>query len=126
MLDVPFGEVRIKVGGGHAGHNGLRSMIDRLGTPDFIRVRIGIGRPPPTFKGDVADYVLGNFDSSEKAELPKIIEKAVAAATAILKDGLNPAMNRINAKAPVRNAPAKPALKDPPKDPVAQNTPKKE
>jgi PTH1 family peptidyl-tRNA hydrolase len=106
-LDVPFGEVRIKFGGGHAGHNGLRSMIDRLGTPDFVRVRIGIGRPPPGFKGDVADYVLGNFDASEKAELPTIIQKAAAAAAAIQELGLNPAMNRLNAKAPVRNAPPK-------------------
>ena len=107
-LGVPFGEVRIKFGGGHAGHNGLRSLIDRLGTPDFIRVRVGISRPPAEFRGDVADYVLANFDSSEKAELPKIIEKAVAAATAIQKQGLDVAMNRVNAKAPVRNAPAKP------------------
>jgi PTH1 family peptidyl-tRNA hydrolase len=103
-LDVPFGEVRIKFGGGHAGHNGLRSMIDRLGTPDFVRVRIGISRPPAEFRGDVADYVLGNFDSSEKPELPAIIEKAAAAAAAVVSEGLNPAMNRINAKAPVRNA----------------------
>jgi PTH1 family peptidyl-tRNA hydrolase len=107
-LDVPFGEVRIKFGGGHAGHNGLRSMIDRLGTPDFVRVRVGISRPPPGFRGDVADYVLGNFDSSEKAELPKVIEKAVAAAVAIQTHGLDVAMNRLNAKAPVRNAPKKP------------------
>jgi peptidyl-tRNA hydrolase, PTH1 family len=106
-LDVPFGEVRIKFGGGHAGHNGLRSLIDRLGTPDFVRVRVGIGRPPPEFRGDVADYVLGNFDSSEKAELPAIILKAAAAAAAIAEEGLNPAMNRVNAKAPIRNTPKK-------------------
>src|SRR5215470_6696648 len=48
-LDLPFGDVRLKQGGGHAGHNGLRSSIERLGTPDFVRVRIGIGRPPPGF-----------------------------------------------------------------------------
>jgi PTH1 family peptidyl-tRNA hydrolase len=114
-LDVPFGDVRIKFGGGHAGHNGLRSLIDRLGTPDFIRVRVGISRPPPEFRGDVADSVLANFDSSEKAELPKVIEKAVAAAVAIQKHGLDVAMNRLNAKAPIRNgarnAPAKAAPK---------------
>ena len=57
-LDLPFGEVRVKVGGGHAGHNGLRSIIQRLGTPDFVRVRIGIGKPPAGFRGEVADYVL--------------------------------------------------------------------
>ena len=57
-LDVPFGEVRLKLGGGHAGHNGLRSIIERAGSPEFIRVRIGIGRPPAGFRGDVADFVL--------------------------------------------------------------------
>jgi PTH1 family peptidyl-tRNA hydrolase len=112
-LDVPFGDVRIKFGGGHAGHNGLRSLIDRLGTPDFIRVRVGISRPPPEFRGDVADYVLANFDSSEKAELPKVIDRAVAAATAIPVHGLDVAMNRLNAKAPPRNGPPKTA--NPPK-----------
>ncbi|MEO7110810.1 MAG: hypothetical protein ABI183_10260, partial [Polyangiaceae bacterium] len=64
-----------------------------------------IGRPPPGFRGDVADYVLGNFDSSEKAELGGVVEKAVAAATAIVKEGVNSAMNRLNAKAPPRNGP---------------------
>ncbi|MEO8797724.1 MAG: aminoacyl-tRNA hydrolase [Polyangiaceae bacterium] len=106
-LDVPFGEIRIKSGGGHAGHNGLRSMIERLGSPDFVRVRIGIGRPPPGFRGDVADYVLSGFDPSEKAELPDIVEKAVKALVSIGQDGLTSAMTRVNAKAPVRNAPKK-------------------
>ena len=53
-LDLPWQDVRLKVGGGHAGHNGLRSIIGRLGTPEFVRVRVGIGRPPPGFAGDVA------------------------------------------------------------------------
>ena len=66
-LDVPFGEVRVKVGGGHAGHNGLRSIIERVGSPEFVRIRVGIGRPPPGFRGDVADYVLQNFDTAERA-----------------------------------------------------------
>lgn len=57
-LDLPWKDVRLKVGGGHAGHNGLRSILQRLGTPEFVRVRVGVGRPPPGFKGDVADYVL--------------------------------------------------------------------
>src|SRR5262245_59292977 len=64
-LDLPWKDLRLKVGGGHAGHNGLRSIMGRLGTPDFIRVRVGIGRPPPGFKGDVADYVLHDFDPIE-------------------------------------------------------------
>ena len=108
-LDVPFGEVRLKLGGGHAGHNGLRSIIERLGSPEFIRVRVGIGRPPPGFRGDVADYVLHNFDPSEKAELPGVLGKAMTATRLIVKDGIKAAMAVVNQKAPVRNSGKKPA-----------------
>jgi PTH1 family peptidyl-tRNA hydrolase len=97
-IDLPFGDVRIKQGGGHAGHNGLRSIIARLGTPDFVRVRIGVGRPPPDFKGDVADFVLQGFDPVERAELPAIVDKAVAAARAILKHGALAAMGTANVR----------------------------
>lgn len=106
-LDVPFGEVRVKVGGGHAGHNGLRSLIDRLGTPDFVRVRVGIGRPPPGFRGEVADYVLSDFDAVERASLSDVVKKAVETVERIAKDGAQAAMNATNAKAPARNAPRK-------------------
>jgi peptidyl-tRNA hydrolase, PTH1 family len=114
-LDVPFGEVRLKVGGGHAGHNGLRSMIERLGTPDFLRVRIGIGRPPPGFRGEVADYVLHDFDPIEKAELPDVLARALTAVKKVITDGPQAAMNVVNAKAPQRNSPKKPdaVVKDP-------------
>jgi len=104
-LDVPFGDVRVKVGGGHAGHNGLRSLIDRLGTPDFVRVRVGVGRPPPGFRGEVADYVLSDFDAVERATLPDVVKKALDAITRIAKDGAQAAMNATNAKAPARNGP---------------------
>jgi PTH1 family peptidyl-tRNA hydrolase len=97
-LDLAWQDVRLKVGGGHAGHNGLRSMIERLGTPDFVRVRVGIGRPPPGFKGDVADYVLQNFDSMETAELPEIIDRACAAVEAVVAKGPQAAMNALNGK----------------------------
>jgi PTH1 family peptidyl-tRNA hydrolase len=97
-LDLPWGDVRLKVGGGHAGHNGLRSIIQRLGTPDFVRVRVGIGRPPPGFKGDVADYVLADFDAMEAAELPDVVDRAVAAVEKVVADGLSPAMNAVNTK----------------------------
>jgi PTH1 family peptidyl-tRNA hydrolase len=103
-LDVPFGEVRVKVGGGHAGHNGLRSIIERAGAPDFVRVRIGIGRPPPGFRGEVADYVLQDFDASERAELPAILAKAASAVVQVVTLGAAAAMNAVNAKAPVRNS----------------------
>ena len=106
-LDVPFGEVRLKVGGGHAGHNGLRSILERAGSPDFVRVRIGIGRPPPGFRGDVADYVLNDFDPSEKAELAAILARAVLATKKVMTLGTAAAMNELNAKAPPRNGPRK-------------------
>ncbi len=96
-LDLPFGEVRLKVGGGHAGHNGLRSIIERLG-PEFVRVRVGIGRPPAGFRGEVADYVLQDFDSAERAELPDVITRAIDAAMRVVAVGIAPAMNVTNEK----------------------------
>lgn len=97
-LDLPWKDVRLKVGGGHAGHNGLRSIIGRLGTPDFARVRVGVGRPPPGWKGDVADWVLANFDAMENAELPDVVDRAAAAVERILKDGVAAAMNALNTR----------------------------
>src|SRR4051812_21182127 len=76
-LDLPFGDVRLKMGGGHAGHNGLRSIMASVGNGDFGRVRVGIGRPPPGFRGDVADYVLSGFDPVERASLPDLLKRAV-------------------------------------------------
>jgi PTH1 family peptidyl-tRNA hydrolase len=78
-LDLPWKEVRVKVGGGHAGHNGLRSIIQCLGTPDFVRVRVGIGKPPPGFRGSGADWVLSGFDPAERAELPDVLRAAESA-----------------------------------------------
>ena len=97
-LDLPWRDVRLKVGGGHAGHNGLRSIIQRLGTPEFVRVRVGVGRPPPGFRGDVADYVLADFDAIEKSELPDVIDRAVLAIEKVVADGIAAAMNSVNTK----------------------------
>lgn len=97
-LDLPWQEVRLKVGGGHAGHNGLRSIMQRLGSPEFIRVRVGVGRPPPGFKGDVADYVLADFDAMERAELPDVVDRASSAIEKIVAEGIAPAMNAVNTK----------------------------
>lgn len=82
-LDLEFGEVRIKVGGGHGGHNGLRSLIAHLGSPDFIRIRVGIGRPP--WKGDVTGWVLGAFDEEQNEALPEVLERAVQAARCVIE-----------------------------------------
>ena len=99
-LDLPWGDLRIKVGGGHAGHNGLRSIMQRLGTPDFARVRIGIGRPPPGFAGTGADWVLSRFDPVEKAELGDVVGRAVDAVRRIAKDGLAAAMKHVHTGVP--------------------------
>ncbi|MBL8610768.1 MAG: aminoacyl-tRNA hydrolase [Myxococcales bacterium] len=107
-LDLPFGEVRVKVGGGHAGHNGLRSIIDRMGSPDFTRVRVGVGRPPPGFRGDVADYVLSDFDAIERASLPDVVKRAVEAVSRVAELGPQAAMNQVNGPKPAPKPP-KPA-----------------
>ena len=76
-LDLPFGDVRVKFGGGHAGHNGLRSLVQHLGTPDFVRVRMGVGRPPAGFAGEVADYSCRASARSSAPSLPDIVDKGV-------------------------------------------------
>ena len=93
-LDIPAEDVRIKFGGGHAGHNGLRDIISALGTNAYIRVRVGIGRPPGSM--DTADFVLKNFSSTEKKELPTTLEISADAAEAIVKDGLAAAQQRFH------------------------------
>jgi len=95
-LDLPWKELRLKVGGGHAGNNGVRSLIERMGSPDFVRVRIGIGKPPPGFRGDGADWVLSNFDAIERAELPDMVSRALDAVRRVVRDGLAAAMNVVN------------------------------
>ena len=77
-LDLPWRDVRLKVGGGHAGHNGVRHVAQALGTADFARVRVGIGRPGPGFPGPIVDWVLSDFDAAARAELPEVIERAAA------------------------------------------------
>ncbi len=97
-LDVPFGQVRLKVGGGHAGHNGLRSIMAHVGTGDFIRLRVGIGRPPPVFTGDVADYVLSSFDSVERTNLQEILKQASETVLEVAARGVAAAMNVRNSR----------------------------
>jgi PTH1 family peptidyl-tRNA hydrolase len=95
-LDLPLGAVRVKIGGGHGGHNGLRSIIEYLGSPDFVRVRIGIGRPKPGL--DPADYVLSPFIDEEKKLLPDVLARAGDAVRAIIQEGPSRAMNLFNQK----------------------------
>jgi peptidyl-tRNA hydrolase, PTH1 family len=86
-IDLPFGEIRTRLGGGLAGHNGLKSLKQGLGSTDFGRVRIGVGRPPTTDPDRVAAYVLGRF-SEPQPEVANLIERAADATERILTDGL--------------------------------------
>jgi PTH1 family peptidyl-tRNA hydrolase len=93
-LDIDFGKIRLKLGGGEGGHNGLRSVANALGTKDFQRVRIGIGRPPG--RKDPAAFVLENFTAVERNEVPTICEQAADATELLLQVGLEPAQNVVH------------------------------
>jgi PTH1 family peptidyl-tRNA hydrolase len=90
-LDLPFGAIRLKLGGGDNGHNGLRSLTSSLGSRDYYRVRFGIGRPPGRM--DPAMFVLRDFSAAERTELPLLVDRAADAVTALLADGLAAAQN---------------------------------
>jgi len=94
-LDIDFGRVRLKLGGGEGGHNGLRSIANALGTKDFQRVRIGIGRPPG--RKDPAAFVLEPFNATERAEVPTLCELAADACELLVQVGLEPAQNQVHA-----------------------------
>lgn len=95
-LDIPFGDVRVKFGGGTAGHNGLKSVGNHLSSKEFVRVRVGISRPDG--QSDAADYVLQNFTGSERSRLPEIVERAADAVERVLEVGTDKAMNEFNAR----------------------------
>ncbi len=93
-LDLPFGTLRIRPGGGPGGQKGVASAIERLGSKEFPRLRIGIGRPPGRM--DPADYVLQDFSKDEAAALPEILGHAEQAVLEFVKNGLDSAMNKFN------------------------------
>jgi PTH1 family peptidyl-tRNA hydrolase len=95
-LDLPLGRVKIKQGGGLAGHNGLRSIKAHLHTDDFLRVRIGVDKPPSKEQG--ADHVLRRVSKRERVELEIAVQEAADAVEAILADGIDAAMNRFNTR----------------------------
>ena len=95
-MDIQVGDVRIKRGGGHGGHNGLRDLKARLSAGDFARVRVGVGRPPAGW--DAADYVLGRWTADECSRLPDIVDTAADAVETIVREGLDAAMNRFNVR----------------------------
>jgi len=95
-LDLSFGELRLKQGGGDGGHRGLRSISSELANPEYGRLRFGIGRPPPDFAGDVADFVLQAFPLEARSELGSALERASEAVKLVISDGFSRAMNRTN------------------------------
>ncbi|GAA1060816.1 aminoacyl-tRNA hydrolase [Agromyces bracchium] len=96
-LDIPFDTVRLKRGGGHGGHNGLRDIQKAAGSPDFTRVRVGIGRPPGRM--DAADYVLRDFAGPEREALPNLLSDAADAVEAVVEHGLVAAQQRFHSPA---------------------------
>ncbi|WP_084039322.1 aminoacyl-tRNA hydrolase [Demequina sp. NBRC 110053] len=95
-LDIPFGEVRLKRGGGSGGHNGLKDLSKALGTPDYVRVRVGIGRPPGRM--DAAAFVLKPFSAAERKELPLLLHDGADAVETVLSDGLEAAQQRFHTR----------------------------
>ncbi|AXA97664.1 aminoacyl-tRNA hydrolase [Microbacterium laevaniformans] len=94
-LDIPFDTIKLKTGGGHGGHNGIRDVAKALGTPDFPRVRVGIGRPPG--RQDPADWVLDPFSSAERAALPVLVSEAADAVELLVEEGLLAAQQKHHA-----------------------------
>jgi len=93
-LDIGFGTLRVKLGGGDNGHNGLRSLRGSLGTGDFYRVRAGIGRPPG--RQDVSDYVLSNYSAAQRKELPFQVDAAADAVETLILEGLERTQQKFN------------------------------
>lgn len=93
-LDLPYGTVRLKRGGGENGHNGLRSITKSLGTKEYLRVRFGVDRPPGRM--DPADYVLKDFSGAERKDLGYFVDLCADAVEALAADGLEPAQNRFH------------------------------
>ena len=94
-LDIPFGQIKLKTDGGHGGHNGLRSLHQELGTGDYNRLRIGIGKP---LHGNMADYVLTNFGKNEMKDLPQLVDGIVDALEMLIVEGMPKTMSLYNNK----------------------------
>ncbi|WP_426766421.1 aminoacyl-tRNA hydrolase [Pseudarthrobacter sp. 1G09] len=93
-IDIPFNTVKLKIGGGEGGHNGLRDISKALATKEYLRVRVGVGRPPGRM--DTADYVLRDFGTAELKELPFLLDEAADAVELLLKEGLTAAQQKFH------------------------------
>ncbi|HEY8721510.1 aminoacyl-tRNA hydrolase [Pengzhenrongella sp.] len=96
-IDIPFADLRLKIGGGEGGHNGLRDITKALGTKAYVRVRVGVGRPPGRM--DAADHVLKDFSAVERKELPWLVDAAADAVELTVREGLERAQLTIHTKA---------------------------
>lgn len=96
-IDIPFGTVKLKLGGGEGGHNGLRDISKALGTKDYLRVRVGVGRPPGRM--DTADWVLKDFGTTESKDLPFLVSDGADAVELLLSDGLVAAQQKFHSVA---------------------------
>jgi peptidyl-tRNA hydrolase, PTH1 family len=97
-IDIAFGALRAKIGGSTAGHNGLKSLQAALRTPDFHRIRVGVGRPPG--RQDPADFVLRPFSKAEAPDVPSLVDEAADAALSLIRDGLEATQDRHNRAGP--------------------------
>lgn len=97
-LDLPFGTIRLKLGGGDNGHNGAKSVTAALRTREYYRIRVGVGRP--SGRMDPVDHLLGDFSAAERKDVPLLIERAADAVEALLRDGLAAAQNQIHPAQP--------------------------
>ncbi|WP_035778588.1 aminoacyl-tRNA hydrolase, partial [Arthrobacter sp. 35/47] len=93
-IDIPFNTIKVKIGGGEGGHNGLRDISKALGTKEYLRVRVGVGRPPG--RQEAADYVLKDFSPTEKKDLPILLEEAADAVESVVLDGLLTAQQKFH------------------------------
>jgi len=109
-MDLPFGQLRLKRGGSAGGHNGLKSIIEALGTEEFVRLRVGVGRPGGawgTGRGHVVSHVLSPFSDEEAARLPAYVDHAADAVRAVLAQGLSATMNVVNRRSVFTTPPSK-------------------
>lgn len=95
-IDLPWNKLRVKKHGGSAGHKGVESMITELGTTNFPRIRMGVGRPASSGGNNIVEHVLGNFDTEEKKELTNYCKKAIDVVYTILNNNIDIAMNKFN------------------------------
>ncbi|KRE70518.1 aminoacyl-tRNA hydrolase [Arthrobacter sp. Soil762] len=93
-IDIPFNTIKLKCGGGEGGHNGLRDMSKALATKDYLRVRVGVGRPPGRM--DTADYVLRDFGTAERKDLPFVLDEAADAVEMLVREGLTAAQQKFH------------------------------